>query len=98
MKQMNVPEDMKVTVDFQAAGISGKVRELQPLVFKDQDGYRCLLGPDLETGVVGSGETVDAAIADWTRNLDERLASGDRNDELGLYITEMLKMSNKDVW
>ncbi|WP_129714865.1 hypothetical protein [Pedobacter sp. SYP-B3415] len=98
MKQMNVPEDAKVLIDFQAEDMNIKARELQPLVFKEEGRFCCVLGPDKETGIAGFGDSPETAISDWLRGLDEYIKSKPKNDELGLYVTEMLQMSNKDVW
>lgn len=99
MKQMNVPEDIKVSIDFDDESLPANVRELQPMVYQaESGGFHCLLGPDTTTGIFSHGETPDKALENWNAALSERMRTGDKNDEVSLYVRDVLNTSEDDVW
>ena len=98
MKQMKVPAEQLVELDYEASDCPALVRELQPAIFRDGNGYRCLLGPDVQTAIIGSGDTVDQAIANWELALRERMQDADEGDEVAQYALDMLQASNRKVW
>lgn len=53
MIQMNVPDSMKVKIDFENARLPESVKTLRPLFFEDGTGFCCVLGPDPQDGVFG---------------------------------------------
>ena len=86
MKQLDVPSDMKIKIDFADNNLPESVRKFQPLLFKDGDSYCCVLGPDPQEGVFGCGKTPLAALKDWDKSLKQRMKLNDKNDEVALFI------------
>ena len=72
MKQLDVPDEKKVDINFESKELPEAARVLMPLVFRDGDSYCCVLGPDPHEGVFGSGKTPMNALKDWDRNLQKR--------------------------
>lgn len=95
---MNIPQACQVRLDYEANDLSLNVRELRPVLFKEENQYRCLLGPNMQQGIVGAGNTPDEALADWEAQLKERMADPPQDDEVALYAVDLLKASNKKVW
>ncbi|MBK1438445.1 hypothetical protein JHJ32_00470 [Parapedobacter sp. ISTM3] len=98
MKQMKVAEDRVIQLNYEDKNISLLVKELQPVVFQADEGYNCILGPDMQTGVVGYGDTIKGALASWESAMKKRMERADDGDEVALYATDMLQASNKKVW
>lgn len=98
MEQMNVPEQMKVKVDYTHSDLPASVRTFRPLLFRDGKLYCCILGPDLERGVFGCGDTEKDAFIDWDRSYQLRRKSTNENDEVARYINDTLKSSVNKVW
>jgi hypothetical protein len=98
MEQMNVEDSLKVDIDFSEEVLPKSAKTLQPLVWKDGDSYRCLLGPDPSVGVVGSGDTPLLAIVDWDTHLTSRLAQPKENDPVIEYVKDVYKADNTEVW
>jgi hypothetical protein len=98
MEQMNVPEESKVIMDFERREIPRNARELQPLVFKEGDSYCCVLGADPERGIMGCGNTPIESVQDWDDQLVRYLHLAGSDDELALYIRDVLNADKKDVW
>jgi hypothetical protein len=97
MKQISVPDEMRVDIDYSNKEIPESVKTFQPLLYKDGDSYCCVLGPDPQLGIFGCGDTPIHALEDWDKHLKEFQPKGE-SDEVGMYIQETLKVSNKDVW
>lgn len=98
MKQMNIAEQRQVQLDYEAANISYNIGELRPVIFKEGKLYRCLLGPNLQEGIAGVGNTLNEALADWEQQLNMRIAAPRDDDEVAQYASELLTASNKKVW
>ena len=90
MKQLDVPDEMKIAIDCADGHIPESVKTFRPLLFKDGDSYSCVLGPDAQQGVFGSGETTMAALKDWDKNLRQRMKVTDKDDEVALYIQRVI--------
>ncbi|MGJ1238902.1 hypothetical protein [Sphingobacterium sp. G1-14] len=45
MEQMKIAEDKIVPLDFDSEELSFEIRELCPVVFREETSYWCLLGP-----------------------------------------------------
>ena len=60
----------KIKVDYNQ--YDEAVQKLKPKVYREGDLFSCLSGPDKETGVYGSGNTLEAAINAWRLALQER--------------------------
>ncbi|CAM3618622.1 MULTISPECIES: hypothetical protein [Sphingobacterium] len=98
MEQMKIAAEKIVPIDFEAEELPREIRELRPVVFREETSYWCLLGPDPHRGVFGNGESPAEALEDWLINLRKRLKQSDENDELVNYIKDSLDASNRDVW
>jgi hypothetical protein len=88
MKQLEVPEEMKVNVDITDPKIPASVKQLRPVLFREGDAYCCVLGPDPEAGVFGSGKSTNETLQDWDRSLQMLKKSGKDADEVLKYIHE----------
>jgi hypothetical protein len=97
MEQMKIAEDKIVPLDFDSEELPFQIRELRPVVFREETSYWCLLGPDPHQGIFGNGETVLDALADWLETLKERLKTGDENDQIANYARERLQASNRNA-
>lgn len=69
MIQMTIDPKLIVNFDLTKPEVNRTLKNLQPMVYRDGDQYNCLLGPDLEQGILGVGVTPDAAILQWEANL-----------------------------
>ncbi|PUV21610.1 MULTISPECIES: hypothetical protein [Sphingobacterium] len=98
MEQMKIASEKIVPIDFDAEELPVEIRELRPVVFREETSYWCLLGPDPHRGIFGNGESVADALEDWLVNLRKRLKQSDENDEVLNYIRDSLNASNRDVW
>jgi len=98
MKQLEVPEEMKIDVDFSNKKLPESARLFTPLLFKDGDAYCCVLGPDPQEGVFGCGKTPIEALKDWSKNLEKKKKVVDPDDEVAFYINETLKRHKEHVW
>jgi hypothetical protein len=85
MKQMEIPEEMKIDIDYNDI-FPLSVGKLRPQVFRDGDHYCCLLGPNPAEGVFGCGETVTEALLDWDDQMHKRVMNADENDEVAAFI------------
>jgi hypothetical protein len=91
MKQMQVPEEMVVQINYEDSDIPETVRELRPAVYRDGDSFCVLLGPDPQAGIFGCGDTTDQALRDWDQHFTEHMENHPQNDELVEYIEERRK-------
>ena len=98
MEQMNVEESRKINIDFDEEALPKSAKKLQPLVWKDGELYFCLLGPNPQNGVFGSGDTPLLAIVDWDAHLTTRLANATEDDEVTQYVKDVYKADNTEVW
>jgi len=97
MEQLNVAEDKKIEIDFSAGHLTESVKAFRPLVYRDQEQVICVLGPDLEKGIVGYGADVDAALANWDKNLEQRIMNHGEDDEVARFIIDTRRASVKKV-
>jgi hypothetical protein len=98
MEQMKISSDKIVPIDFESEDLPSEIRELRPVVFKEEASYWCLLGPDPHQGIFGSGESPLDALSDWLENLRIRLKTLDEEDEVANYARDTLQTTNRDVW
>lgn len=97
MKQMNVPEKIKVAIDFDDRSLTEAVRTLQPLVFKDGKTYCCVLGPNRLTGIFGCGPSIEAALEEWEASMRKRIIYPQANDAVVTFVQDKLNASKKQV-
>lgn len=97
MKQMDVPEKIKVKIDFDDRSLTEAVRTLQPLVFKDGKTFCCVLGPNRLRGIFGCGNTVNIALEEWESNMRKRIIYPQPNDPVVTFVQDKLNESKKMV-
>ena len=97
MVQMNIPDRMKVKINFDDTSLSEAARTLQPLIFQKANYFCCLLGPDPQVGVFGCGETVSKALIDWEANIHKRIISYKEGDEVAEFIITRLNIANNGL-
>lgn len=98
MEQMIIDEAAIVNVDFTAADVERTLKTLQPVVFREGEQFCCHLGPDMESGIIGRGDTAEAAIEDWKAALRQRVERASEDDELATFVKDSLNFSKNDVW
>lgn len=98
MEQLNVADELKVPIDFTDKELPPSVNTFRPLLFHDGNAFCCVLGPDPQEGVFGCGESPKAALMDWDKHLQERIAKHKENDPVATYIDETLRASVNKVW
>lgn len=98
MKQMDIPQQMQVPVDFESQDLSRRIKELRPVVWREGTDFCCLLGPDPQEGIFGCGNTAEAAMNDWETHLRERIENASISDEVAQYAIDTLNISKDDVW
>lgn len=64
MKTMSIDKEI-IQVDYTVDGIPASVKNFRPTVYRDGDIYHCILGTDKETGVFGSGKSLEEAFQQW---------------------------------
>jgi hypothetical protein len=95
MQQMNVPEDMKVEIDFNGSQVPASVKTFRPLLFHDGNSFCCVLGPDPQAGIFGCGPTPEDALKDWHMHLIDKIKTPS-DDEVSKFIFDTLSKSEKD--
>jgi hypothetical protein len=93
MKQMDLPEEMKVPFDYTEEWVPGRVKTLEPTIFKEGNDYCCLLGADPQAGIFGCGDTVKAAVEDWNNHLKAFIVQPSDNDPLQACVMDKLNAS-----
>lgn len=94
MEQMQINPHERIEIDYQDWPLTSATQKLQPVVFKDGDGYSCLLGPDSKLGIYGTGQTAYEAVTAWEQNLHDRLAAGEE-DEVLRYVKRSLDIQDQ---
>ena len=95
---MLIEEDRIVTLDYDSAQLPRSVRQFQPTLYKEDESFICVLGPDLEQAVYGRGATEDEAIKAWEKDFKERLQSKGEDDSVAQYLRDTMATSKNDVW
>lgn len=98
MIQMVIDPSLVVDFDFTRPEVNRTLKNLQPVVYKDGTAYNCLLGPDLERGILGTGATPEEAIYQWEKNLQQRIQEPAEDDEVAEFVIDTLRMTKDDVW
>ena len=90
MKQEKKDNKQIINVEY-----SGAASLLLPTLYKQDEMFYCLLGPNNSEGVFGSGTTPERAIKNWDDNLKKHLATAGPDNEIVQYVTIILSESNK---
>ncbi|MGN6491459.1 MAG: hypothetical protein ACTHLE_05635 [Agriterribacter sp.] len=98
MKQMTVPEELLIPIDYDAPETPPEVKQFRPVLFQREEVFHCVLGTDEATGIAATGATEDEAIAQWLSAFKERLKNGNDQDELLIYIRDTMAAGNLHVW
>lgn len=94
MEQMKADGLQTVEINFDDSTLPETVRKLHPLVWHDGNAYCAVLGPDMQAGVFGCGETVDAALNDWDQHITDYLENASAEDEMAKFIKGGLAISD----
>jgi hypothetical protein len=89
-------ENVVIPINYDDEGNSRFIKKLRPVVFRREEDYCCLLGPNLEHGIAGCGVTPDNAIINWEQQIMSRLENLEDNDTVALEARKML-ISNKPL-
>jgi len=93
MQQLNISAEKKIIVDFADWPVTTATQRLEPTVFWHRDNYCCLLGLDMENGILGSGDSPHDAVLDWEQMLHDRLAASRPDDEVILHVKKVLNLN-----
>ncbi|SIN65345.1 hypothetical protein [Chitinophaga niabensis] len=91
MEQMRINPVDQVFIDYESETISPYVYTFRPVVYEDGNAYCCILGPDREAGVFGSGTTPKDAMEDWEKHVQELIAGPKRNSSTAQFIIDNFK-------
>lgn len=91
MEQMRINPVDQVFIDYESEMISPCVYTFRPVVYEDGNTYCCILGPDREAGVFGSGTTPKDAMEDWEKHVEELIAGPNKNTSTAQYILDHYK-------
>lgn len=94
---MNVPDEMKVNINYEDDKLPEAIRTLRPVVYRDGDSFCCLLGPDPQEGIFGCGPTREEALIDWEANMRKRIIYHSPGDKMAQFIEDNLNASDKEV-
>ena len=72
MEEVNVTNEMKVEINYSYDYLPSSVKNLHPLLFRNDKSYRCVLDPDQQVSIVGYGETPEAALYAWDKQWQEQ--------------------------
>jgi hypothetical protein len=98
MQQIVIDESRIVPLDYESKKLHGYIRQFKPTLYKENEAFVCVLGPDEETAIYGRGATEDEALQDWEVAFQERLKSKGEDDNVAQYIKDTIATSPKDVW
>ncbi len=82
MKQMTVNKEKKIDFDFSRFRLPTYVTLFKPLLFQEGSNYIAVLGPDLESGITGYGDTPEDALINWNDNLRAQIYNLDLKNEI----------------
>ncbi|GGE45964.1 hypothetical protein GCM10011413_10150 [Pedobacter psychrotolerans] len=82
MKQMTVDKGKIIDFDFSRFRLPTYVIVFKPLLFQERSRYIAVLGPDLESGITGYGETPEDALINWNDNLRSQIYNLDLKNEI----------------
>jgi hypothetical protein len=92
MEQMKINPVDQVFIDYESETIPQSVYVFRPVVYEDGNAYCCILGPDREAGVFGSGTTPKDAMEDWEKHVRELIAGPKKkNSSTAQYIINNYK-------
>ena len=98
MKQMPVDESLVVPLDYESKKLSPAFRQFKPVLYRSDEQFCCLLGPDTDKGIFACAATEEEAMKAWDLAFKERLQSKAEGDEVLTYIRDTMATSKKDVW
>lgn len=82
MKQMTVNNEKKIDFDFSRFRLPTYVTLFKPLLFQEGNNYIAVLGPDLESGITGYGDSPEDALINWNDNLRSQIYNADLQNEI----------------
>lgn len=65
-------EKEKIKVDYSNPDYPTHARNFMPDVYRDENGYHCILGNDSENAIVASGSSVEESIQNWEEAYTEK--------------------------
>lgn len=98
MEQMKIDPSLIVDINYEDTSLPAHVRNFRPVIFQDGNLVYCFLGPNMQEGILGLGESIAAAMQDWEQKLQERIAKPSEDDQVAREILDNLSISKKDVW
>lgn len=81
MKIMSLEKE-RIHVDYTKEAIPDSVKNFQPDAYRDGDQYYIILGDNIESGVFGSGATLEEAMQKWDEAYKEKRGGQLRSDKL----------------
>jgi len=97
MKQMTIDKGKIIDFDFSRFRLPTYVMMFKPLLFQEYNTYIAVLGPDLESGITGYGDTPEDALINWNDNLRTQIYNPDLHNEIVDDIRTKIATKSKTI-
>jgi hypothetical protein len=88
MEQMNTEGLALVNIDYDSPDTPESVKNTHPILYLQDPGYCCLLGPDPNSGIAGRGKTPKEAMTAYDRQYQDRLEHPIEGDAVSAFILQ----------
>ena len=95
MWQLELNQDHVVKLNYEDDNLPPFTKEFKPILFKENDMFCCLLGPDPKHGIFGYGRTILSAVRDWEMHFKNRLYHHEKNDAVAKFIWFKINQLNR---
>jgi hypothetical protein len=79
-------EDLVDTKSYETIDFPQSFLAFNPILFKNNGKYCCLLGPDIQKGIFGFGDSPNSAIFAWDLEFKKRLMRHTKNDQVVQFV------------
>lgn len=73
MEKLTIPEETKVLIQYSDVEVPILVKAIRPTLFHQGESYYAVFGQEQQTNIVGKGDSSEAALLDWEKNLKRLL-------------------------
>lgn len=81
MNKLDTPQKIKEAIQYSDTDLPALVKAIQPTVFREGESYYAVFGDELQKHVVGKGVSVETALQDWEKKLQNLLRSPGNSKE-----------------
>ncbi len=86
MWEIKIDETALVSVNYEEIDLPASFRAFKPILFKEENIYCCLLGPNPKEGIFGFGQTAVAAMSHWDLEFKKRLLIHTKKDTVAHFL------------